>query len=288
MPNPCWEEFASDLEPVVEENRANPEVLIQIREALETRGSKASKRLLKKVEGLLEVSPLCVLHFSDLHGNRRAYAAASRTLKEQRGIEAVILTGDLVSLGNPNFNWNPGLSSRRLLLVPGNHDKDGAFADPAGWVHECPWAELIRGHLILGLDSGDDGKVDALAAIHAANRTLRPPVPSVKSVVVALHHRPNRVGSALWKILRELRIQRDVPVVVLHGHDHGNGFLSHCYTKQIGNHESHVSHVYSANSDQHGTGHLMTIEGADVRCAVVAPGRSEGVLFMGTEVEQGQ
>jgi predicted phosphodiesterase len=186
-----------------------------------------------------------LLHFSDLHGNRRAIEALTRVAS--RWIDAhVAITGDVCKdnfIASPEYDT---LQNPRVWLVPGNHDSPPpqrlGHLNRVEW--QTPFIAELENCSVVGLDSespDDVGKQLQSLERSSEGRENR--------LLIVLHHKPfdRKLKETILGWANE-SLPGLVSVLLLHGHEHHvKGFFAEVSDDRLGNLAVVTSRVYSAN-----------------------------------------
>jgi predicted phosphodiesterase len=199
-----------------------------------------------------------ILHFSDIHHNRRAVKAVWALCRHYVS-DIVAITGDVCSVKNPRasdeFDYLP---NPRVFLVPGNHDDDPQITfshlRTAEW-HTPLLDSLSNNVAILNLNSEQPDINEQLYTARFKGN------PAQTKCAIVSHHRP--YSSELYeKLISRLKnlFPSLISVIYLHGHAHHlEGFYSKLTSEQRQGIQITVSNVYSAN--------VNVDEGKRVGCA---------------------
>lgn len=203
---------------------------------------------------------LVILHFSDLHGNRKATDSALSMCRRSDENAVVMITGDVGVLAEPRLapGW-ADIPQTERWAVPGNHDNDpeAVFGGVPDWTWQCPWIHVLGEYALVGFDSGTgSGEAISKAEIALALESLREVWQSRQkaALIVASHHKPGGVVQARLSTGLKRIISGGTFVVFVHGHEHGEGSWT---SSRLGWLQAWYSHVISC--DKRPVGHRIVL-----------------------------
>ena len=186
-----------------------------------------------------------LLHFSDLHGNRRAIEALTRVAA--RWSDAyVAITGDVCKDNFAASSDYDALTNPQVWLVPGNHDDPApqrlGHLNRVRW--QAPYLFELENCVVVGLDSeGKDGLDTQLRSVSNEVQIEN------KRVLIVLHHRPfDGLREVVLGWANEYFLDL-ASVILLHGHEHHlKSIFAESTKERLGNVAVITSNVYSANT----------------------------------------
>jgi predicted phosphodiesterase len=186
-----------------------------------------------------------LLHFSDLHGNRRAIEALTRVAA--RWTDAyVAITGDVCRDNFVARSEYDTLPNPRVWLVPGNHDSPAprrlGHLNRVQW--QAPFVAQLENCIIVGLDSESPDDADKqLQSLETSSEGQE------NNLLIVLHHKPfdRELKETILGWANESF--RDLgSILLLHGHEHHmKSFFAEVSEDRLGNLAALTSRVYSAN-----------------------------------------
>ena len=202
---------------------------------------------------LVLVGPLTqdmlLLHFSDIHDNRRAVDAVCNVAAKWRGAY-VAITGDVCQTDSIASRRYDELPNPKIWLVRGNHDV--LPKEQFGHLTRVQWqtpyfASLSNQIALIGLDSeqnfGDTRIEKQLQSIGVPDNADQ------KRALVVLHHQPYTVSKELILDWIKKNFPNITHIALLHGHQHHPpDFYAERSREHSGGVNILISNVYSANT----------------------------------------
>ena len=202
-----------------------------------------------------------VLHFSDTHNNRRATDAVIAIAGRYPDTH-IAITGDICTYSNRVADSRlDRLPNPHVWIAPGEHDMpvSECFGQLQSVRWRTPIVEVVEDVLVVCLTTMNNGFViDDISDV---------PTPSISAQLLAslflCHHK--LCDEEIYKLINWFSpLSRRTPIILCHGHNHGNpGLYAKHYLRVLNGVSLHVSHVYSANTSNRGqkigTGNLIEV-----------------------------
>lgn len=157
---------------------------------------------------------MTILHISDSHYEWETMQRLDR-LARRCDCDVIAVTGDVLSKQNRKLpvEWNEW-PQRLKLAVPGNHDDAQAYADLTEWQTRTPWSGLFLN--VMFVSCGFSG--DALRPVFWDDEGIKSAAADAKALVLLVHYRPSLATIDCCR-----QNSREVPLLILHGHEHPKG-----------------------------------------------------------------